>query len=594
VEIRKALLILVLAAAPLVVSAQDVQETFPTRAIGASISSLQQLLVTYWDWRLANFPELATQLGRSEFNDRWRDWSKAARDRQRASRKEFLQQALYIGIGNMTNADRLSVHLLEWELRSALDTEDYANLASQVSQMSGLHTHVFTVMGQMPARTVKDYDNIIARLRGVPAYVDQHLALLQEQLAAGLVQPAIVVDLMLDQVVAQARMPAGESPLLGAFRRFPSDISAADQQRLLAQATAAYDQQFIASWKRLESFLRGTYRPKARTQIALTSLPDGRRLYDGAVRFHTTTAMTADQIHELGLQEVARIEREIGTIARADGFTGPVTQYEQELGRRPGGRFTSQQEMIDYAREVLARVQPALPKLFRRIPKMQVQIRPIPADREASTASNYEAGTTDGTRPAWFNMNTYRPQQQVKYTAEALVLHETVPGHHLQTGIARELEGVPDFRRVFSTTAYGEGWALYAESLGPELGVYREPATKYGQLASELFRAVRLVVDTGMHVKGWSRDRAREYFTLHVPGQSLAEIDRYIAVPGQALAYKIGQLKIRELRTRAEQQLGPKFDVREFHDVVLRNGRLPLDLLEQEVDAYMKDTLATR
>ena len=590
--IRKALLILVLAAAPWVVSAQIIQETFPTRAIGASIESLQQLLVTYWDWRLANFPELATQLGRPEFNDRWRDWSKAARDRQRASRKEFLQQVLYIGAGNMTAADRLNVHVLEWELRSALDTEDYTNLVGRVSQMSGLHIDVFTVINQMPARTVKDYENIVARLRGVPAFVDQHLELLREQIGAGLVQPPIVVDLMLEQVTAQLGMPAAESPLLAAFRRLPPDISPADRQRLLAQATAAYDQQFIPSWRRLETFLRATYRPKARAGIALTSLSDGRRLYDVGVRFHTTTSMTADQIHELGIREVARIEREIEAIARADGFGGPVAESEKELARRPGARFTSQQAMIDYARDVLARLQPALPTLFRRIPKMQVQIRPIPADREASTASNFEAGPTDGTRPAWFNMNTYRPQEQVKYVAEALVLHETVPGHHLQTAIARELEGVPEFRRVFSTTAYGEGWALYAESLGPELGVYREPATKYGQLASELFRAVRLVVDTGMHVKGWSRDRAREYFTLHVPGQSLAEIDRYIAWPGQALAYKIGQLKIRELRSRAEQQLGPKFDVRDFHDVVLRNGRLPLDLLEEQVAAYIKDAAA--
>src|SRR5688500_4536781 len=590
--IRKAFLILALAAAPWVASAQVVQETFPTRAIGASIESLQQLLVTYWDWRLANFPELATQLGRTEFNDRWRDWSKAARDRQRTSRKEFLQQVLYIGAGNMTAADRLNVHVLEWELRSALDTEDYNNLVGRVSQMSGLHIDVFTVINQMPARTVQDYENIVARLRGVPAYVDQHLDLLREQIGAGLVQPPIVIDLMLEQVTAQLKMPAAESPLLAAFRRLPPDMSPAERQRLLAQATAAYDQQFIPSWRRLETFLRATYRPKARAGIALTSLRDGRRLYDIGVRFHTTTSMTADQIHDLGIREVTRIEREIEAIARADGFGGPVAEYEKELARRPGARFTSQQAMIDYAREVLARLQPALPALFRRTPKMQVQIRPIPADREASTASNYEAGTTDGTRPAWFNMNTYRPQEQVKYVAEALVLHETVPGHHLQTGLARELEGVPDFRRVFTTTAYGEGWALYAESLGPELGVYREPATKYGQLASELFRAVRLVVDTGMHARGWSRDRAREYFTLHVPGQSLAEIDRYIAWPGQALAYKVGQLKIRELRTRAEQQLGPKFDIREFHDVVLRNGRLPLDLLEQEVDAYIKDAAA--
>jgi prolyl oligopeptidase len=586
--IRKALLLIVLAAAPLVVSAQNAQDTFPTRAIGASMESLQQLLVTYWDWRLANFPELGTQLGRTEFNDRWRDWSRAARDRQRASRKEFLQQVLYIGAGNMTAADRLNVQVLEWELRRALDTEDYNNLVGRVSQMSGLHSDVFTVLNQMPGRTVRDYENIVARLRGIPAYVDQHLALLREQLGAGLTQPAIVVDLMLDQIAAQERMPPGESPLLAAFRRFPAEVSAADQQRLLAQATAAYEQQFIPSWQRLEAFLRGTYRPATRPGVALSSLRDGQRLYDVGVRFHTTTTMTADQIHELGVKEVARIERAMEDIARADGFGGSVTDYAKELARRPGGRFTSQQEMLDFARGVLARVQPALPKLFNRVPRMPVQIRPIPADREAATASNYEAGTTDGVRPAWFNMNTYRPQEQVKYATEALVLHETVPGHHLQTGIARELEGVPDFRRVFSTTAYGEGWALYAESLGAELGVYREPAAKYGQLASELFRAVRLVVDTGMHTKGWSRDRAREYFLLHVPGQSLAEIDRYIAWPGQALAYKVGQLKLRELRSRAEQQLGPAFDVREFHDIVLRNGRLPLDLLEQEVDGYIK------
>jgi uncharacterized protein (DUF885 family) len=572
---------------------QGNQETFPAPAVGASMASLHQLFDTYWDWRLANFPEVATALGRTEFNDTWRDWSKAARDRHRASRKEFLQELTYIGTGNMTAADRLSAHVLEWELKSGLETEDYQNLVSRVSQMDGLHTTVFTVIGQMPARTPKDYEHIIARLRAVPAYVDQNLALLRELIGAGLVQPVVVVDLTLDQVGAQVRMSAAESPLLAAFRRLPSEIPAADQQRLLAQATAAYDQQFVPAWKRLETFLRGTYRPKARKQIAVTSVKNGRRLYDIGVRFHTTTAMTADQIHALGLQEVARIEREMEAIARADGFTGPVAQYEQELGKRAGQRFTSQQEMIDTARDVLARVQPSLPKLFKRLPKMQVQVRPIPPDREASTASNYEAGTTDGTRPAWFNMNTYRPQEQFKYDVEALVLHETVPGHHLQTGLARELEGVPEFRRVFSTTAYGEGWALYAESLGTELGtVYRDPTTKFGQLASELFRAVRLVVDTGMHVKGWSRDRAREYFTVHAPAQSLAEIDRYIAWPGQALAYKVGQLKIRELRTRAEQQLGPKFDVRDFHDVVLRNGRLPLDLLEEQVDAYIKGAAA--
>jgi uncharacterized protein (DUF885 family) len=316
-------------------------------------------------------------------------------------------------------------------------------------------------------------------------------------------------------------------------------------------------------------------------------VPNGRAAYAALIHAYTTTRMTAEQIHQLGLQEVARIEKEMERLARADGFTGPVTEFEKQLGARPGMRFTSQGEMIQYAREVLARVQPALPRLFLHVPKMKVDVRPIPADREASTASNYTAGTADGTRPAWFNMNTYRPQEQVRYRTEALVLHETVPGHHLQIAIARELQGLPEFRKVFTAAAFSEGWGLYAESLGSELGVYADPTTKFGQLASEQFRAVRLVVDTGLHAMGWSRDRAREYFSLHVPAQSLAEVDRYIARPGQALAYKLGELKITELRRRAEKAFGPRFDVRQFHDVVLRNGTLPLALLEEQVDAYI-------
>ena len=587
--IKKAALILTLVVAPILASAQGIPGTFPAPAVGASVAALYELFSQYWEWRLANEPELATSVGRTEYNDRWHDWSKAARDRARAARQEFLQQLLYLGSGNLTPADRLSTHLLEWELRSALDGEPYSNLVQRVSQMAGAHTQVFTVVGQMPARTIKDYENIIARLRAVPGYVDQNIALIREQLAAGVTQPQIVIDLVVDQIAAQRRPSAAESRLLAAFRSFPAEISVADQQRLRQQATVAYDEQFAPSWSRFEDFFRSTYMPKVRPQIALTSLPDGRKLYDAAVRFHTTTSMSAEQIHALGLQEVARIEREMEQIARADGFSGPATAYEQELGKRPGMRFTSREEMLAYARDTLMRVEPALPRLFKRLPRMPVGIRPIPPDREAATASNYEVGTTDGARPGWFNMNTYKPDEQVKYRTEALVLHETMPGHHLQSALAREMEGLPDFRRAFSTTAYAEGWGLYAESLGPELGtVYRDPTTRFGRLASEQVRAVRLVVDTGMHVMGWSRDRARDYFRLHAPGQSIAEIDRYIAWPGQALAYKMGELKITELRRRAEKALGAKFDVREFHDVVLRNGRLPLDLLEDQVDGYIR------
>ena len=587
---RRTLLILTIAIAPVLVAAQE--PTFPTPSVGASSAALFQLYDDYWNWRLSESPELATRVGRHEFDDRWRDWSREARVRAADRRREFLQQLLYINsAGNLTEANRLTANLLEWELRAAQDTEAYNNLVLRVSQMSGAHTEAFTTISAMPARTLKDYENIVARLRGLSRYADQTIELIREQLAAGFAQPAIVIDLMVEQIAAQSRPASLESPLLAAFARMPASVPAGDRERLRSQAVAAYEQQFVPGWRRLEAFLRDTYRPQVRPQIALSSLPDGRRLYELAVRFHTTTTMTPEQIHELGLKEVARIEQEMVRIARGDGFTGTASDYEQQLAKRPGMRFSSQQEMLDYARDVLNRLEPALPRLFRRLPKMAVQVRPIPADREASSASNYEVGTTDGTRPAWFNLNTYRPQEQVKYPIEAIVIHETVPGHHLQSALAQEIEGVPEFRKAFSTTAFAEGWALYAESLGAEMGtVYLEPATRFGRLTTEQFRAVRLVVDTGMHAMGWSRDRAREYFREHVPGQSLAEIDRYIAWPGQALAYKVGELKIRELRARAEKALGSRFDVREFHDVVLRNGRLPLDMLEEQVDRYIQNS----
>ncbi len=494
---------------------------------------------------------------------------------------------MYLSPGNLNPTDLVTSLLMEHELRTQLEAQDYLNLVQAVSQSDGVHNDVFNVIDQMPARTVKDYENIIARIRALPVYIDQTTGLMREQLAAGLAQPAIVVDLTLDQVAAQSRMTAPDTPLLAAFRRFPSEIAAADQDRLREQARNAYEQQFVPAWKRLETFLRDSYRKQARPQTALSSLPNGRAAYAALIHSYTTTRMTPEQIHQIGVQEVARIEKEMQQLARAAGFTGAVTDFEKQLGQQPGMKFSSQAEMIQYAREVLARLQPALPRLFKRVPKMTVDVRPIPADREASTASNYTAGTADGTRPAWFNMNTYRPEEQVRYRTEALVLHETVPGHHLQIGIARELQGLPEFRKVFNAAAFSEGWGLYAESLGPELGVYREPTTRFGQLASEQFRAVRLVVDTGLHAMGWSRERAREYFSLHVPGQSLAEVDRYIARPGQALAYKLGELKIKELRRKAEQALGARFDIREFHDVVLRNGTLPLDLLEEQVNAYI-------
>jgi uncharacterized protein (DUF885 family) len=584
-----ALVMLALAAAPWALSGQQEggEKTFPAPAVGVSSAGLRQTFANYWQWRLADSPELATRVGRSEHNDRWRDWSKEARARARAVREEFLRQVQYVSPGNLTASEHLSADLLEYELRTALEAEPYLDFVQRVSQADGLHNDVFEIVDQMPARTVRDYENIIARLRALPRYIDQSIDLMQEQLAAGLAQPEVVINLMLEQVVAQASASPDASPLMAAFRKFPADIAPADRTRLHDAARSAYAEQFVPSWKRLESFLRETYLPRARAQVAIASLSSGAKGYVALIRLYTTTRTDPRQIHELGLMEVARIEGEMARVAREAGFTGTVAEYEQRLRNDPALRFAGQEDMLSYARGVLSRVEPELPRLFRRLPRMVVDVRPIPADREASTASNYTAGTSDGTRQAWFNMNTFRPGEQSKYTIDALVLHESVPGHHLQVGLARELQGLPEFRTVFGPSAFTEGWALYAESLGSELGLYKDPATRFGQLASEQFRAVRLVVDTGIHAMGWSRDRARDYLAQHAPSQSLAEVDRYIARPGQALAYKLGALEIGRLRRKAEQALGSRFDVRDFHDAVLRNGAVPLDMLEPQVDTYI-------
>ena len=472
-------------------------------------------------------------------------------------------------------------------MRTALEAEPYLDLVEQVSQSDGFHNRVFEVVDQMPARTVRDYENIIARLRALPAYVDQSIDLIREQLAAGVAQPAVVVNLMIDQVAAQGSASADESPLLVAFRSFPAGIATADQNRLRLEARSAYAQQFVTSWKRVETFLRDTYLKQARANLGVGSMSGGGRAYASLIRNYTTTRKEASEIHQLGLSEVARIEGEMQLAAHDAGFTGTVAEFERRLGNDPAMHFSSQDEMLQYARDVLARVEPQLPRAFKRIPRMTVGVRPIPADREASTASNYTAGTADGTRPAWFNMNTYRPKDQTKYTDRCAraARNESGPSpaerHRPRArGDSRVPEGV-------QVSGVRRRLGLYAESLGTELGVYRDNSARFGQLASEQFRAVRLVVDTGIHAMGWSRDRAREYLAEHAPSQSLAEVDRYIARPGQALAYKLGQLEITRLRRKAEQALGSRFDIRDFHDAVLRNGALPLDLLEPQVDAYI-------
>ena len=538
--------------------------------------------------RLKDEPEFATGVGHHEYDDRWNDWSKAGRDLRLAHRKQRQQQLGSFSPASLAPQDRLSLRLMQFTLKTDIDSYDLEDELLRVSQQNGLHNRVYTVFDRMPALTVHDYENMIARLGAIPVYIDQNIALLDDAIARGLTQPKVVVDLVSAQIAAQIAQDKDHTALLAAFNRFPAGIAEAERNRLRAAGVAAYEQQFLPSWRKYHDYITGKYARAARPSIAITSISHGREDYQILIHRYTTTNMTADEIHKLGLSEVDRIEGEMRAVLKEAGFNGSIADYERKLENTPEQHFHDREEMLAYCRNVAKMIEPELPHQFKHIPELLYGIRAIPPDREAATATNAQAPSPDYTAPGWMNLNTYQPEKQTKYNKESLVLHEAVPGHVFQITLAQALPGIPDFRRFYSNSAYVEGWALYAESLGAQVGVLKDPASRFGQLASERFRGVRLVVDTGMHAKGWSREQAIAYFKAHAPDESLAEVDRYISWPSQALSYKMGQLKIRELRTEAEKQLGSKFDIREFHDLVLRNGVLPLELLQQQVEEDLR------
>ncbi len=402
-------------------------------------------------------------------------------------------------------------------------------------------------------------------------------------------QPTVVVDLVVKQVTAQVGQDSATTPLLLTFRKFPENFSVEQKKKLRDEAVASYEKEFLPSWKKLLAFLQTDYAPKARGNIAISSLAGGKEKYAILIRRLTTTTATPEEIHKIGESEVARLEAEMLAVARETGFSGSLEEFDEKLDAMPEMHFRSKDDMLLFCRNAVMTIEPELPNQFRHIPLLLFGVRAIPEDREQATASNAQAPAPDGSVPGWLNLNAYQPEKQFRYDKESLTLHEAIPGHIFQGSLARSQQGLPEFRKFYGNSAYAEGWALYAESLGAQLGLYRDPYSRYGRLASERFRAVRLVVDTGMHAMGWSRDRAIEYFHAHAPEVSLAEIDRYISWPGQALAYKMGQLKIVELRKQAEAKLGTKFDVRDFHDVVLRDGTLPLELLGEQVGKYISE-----
>jgi len=539
---------------------------------------------------LANFPERATAFGDYRYNDKLNDRSLEAIARRHKIDTDFLTRLQAIPTDGFSDQDQLSHDLLIRVLQQRGADFDLKEYEMPVNQASGVHTDLADLPLSVPLDSVKHYEDYIARLRQIPQALNQTTGVLR----AGLADKLTPVRFLLEKVPVQCQGIIDADPFLLPTKKFPADISEEEQKHLTQEITDAVNHDVIPAYRVFAAFVRTEYAPKGRTSLAITSLPDGEKRYQNNIYARTTTRMTADEIHQLGLREIERIQGEMTAIAKKEGFED-LSSYSASLKTNPKYIPKSAEDILDDFRRYIAQMEPKLPELFTLLPKSPVTVEAIP-DFQAAAATHYVTGTPDGKRPGRVVVATSNFAQRSLILDEAIAYHEGIPGHHMQLSVQQQLTGLPKFRlHGLGFTAYTEGWALYAEQLGKEVGFYKDPASDYGRLSSELFRAVRLVVDTGIHSKGWTRDQVVEFFRKSGPVDEptiQSETDRYIAWPAQALAYKLGQLKIRELRARAQQELGPKFDVRSFHDEMLDGGTLPLDLLEARTNQWIADQKA--
>lgn len=557
-------------------------------------NGLQKLFSDYYEFRLRDDPTLATFVGRADYNDRWDDPSPEHQEQYLASLRQFLRRLDGIPKTRLAAADRLSYDLLDRELKEQIEEVNKISTYDSVNQLVGGHLNIFTTTAFAPAHALKNYEDQVARLRALPKWVDQTIAAANLAIEQKKIQPKLVAEREVDQLNVEMEPDPLKSPLLAAFTKFPDAIPAAEQDRLRADAVDAYTHAFLPAWRKLKDYISNIYLPAARDTVSISQLPDGAEMYAFLVRKMTTTNYSPDEIHEIGLKEVARIQSEMAKIRQQLNFTGTPAEFSDRVLNAPHFRFHSEAEILTHGRDIAKRIDPELPHLFKVLPRMTYGVAAIPADRARTSSEYYEPPALDGSRAGYFYMRTVDPEKQTSCCMESTILHESVPGHHLQIALSYEIPGVPDFRKISEFTAYTEGWALYAETLGPNLHMYETPYEMYGYWQGQIFRAARLVVDTGIHAKGWSREQAIDYMVSAGADASrdfiTSEVERYIAWPGQALAYKVGQLKILELRALAQRELGPKFDIRDFHDVILRNGTIPLDTLETQVREWIAQT----
>ncbi|HKC25761.1 MAG TPA: DUF885 domain-containing protein, partial [Thermoanaerobaculia bacterium] len=559
---------------------------------------LARLFDLYWAVRMRELPDLATYSGYRGLDDLWPDQSPAAIAAfHRIARAERTALAS-IDASALAESERVDKELLRRRLELQIEGERFHELEPfrsellLIDQMDGIDQDLVSLLTYMPARTVADFETMLARLRGFPAAADQTIAALARGLAAGITPPRVTLRSVPDRVRSLAAQDPLKSPALEPFRRLPETIPAAERERLRKEAVGTFTERVVPALRKLSAFLETTYVPRARETVAMSDLPDGKAWYAFALRSYTTTSLGPEEIHRLGLAEVARLRAEMKALVAASGFQGTFAEYRRFLLDDPRFFYDRPEDLVAGYRDIAKRIDPELVKLFGRLPRLPYGVKEMEGDAaKTAPAAYYSAGAPGGGMPGWFLVNSYDLRSRPKWAMESLTLHEAVPGHHLQYALAAELGELPEWRRNDVYPPFSEGWALYAESLGSELGLYSDAPAKFGRLSNEMWRALRLVVDTGLHANGWTRQQAIDAYAADSgkPAREIeAEVDRVIARPGTVPVYKLGELKIRELRSFAERELGAAFDTRAFHDHLLGHGQLPLDFLEKRVQGWVE------
>ncbi len=562
----------------------------PGAVFGDSADDFNALLDEAWEWDLENFPMFASQLGDLRYNDRWQDHSIEAIETRRAEIREFLKRVYAIDQSALSESDQLNRELFRRSMQIEVDGMAFNGHLMPFDHQGGVQ-NLDSMANYLSFTSVKDYEDWLTRMGKLGEVVDQTIKLAERGRKAGYMPPKILMERIPGQLAAQLVDEAEASPFYAIFEEFPTSIADDDQQRLRAMARNTIDDSVLPAYRKLSRYFSDTYLPACRDSIGLSSLPDGSAWYEYHARRFTTTQMTPDDIHRLGLNEVRRIRDEMHKIIDEVDFDGGFQDFLAFLRSDPQFYYDNPDDLYEAYLATSKRIDPELVHQFGKLPRMPYGVKPIPDSiAPDTTTAYYTQPAADGSRAGIYWVNLYKPEVRPKYEIEVLSVHEAMPGHHLQLALQQELGDIPNFRRYGGFTAFVEGWGLYSESLGYDLGLYKDPYSRFGQLTYEMWRAVRLVVDTGIHYKGWTRQQAIEFFKDNAAKTELDiinEIDRYIGWPGQALAYKIGQLKIKAIRDRAELALGDEFDVRVFHDELLSGGALPLDILEQRMDAWL-------